>query len=157
MGTTCRGDCPPRKNADGSTDPITGNAGAGAFCQFFQLKKPVGFFVTILMKFFVIKTISHLIENERKIVLQWIPSHGGIPDNEEVDALAKSAMFLSLHHSPLPLRNCKSLIKIKFKVIRKLRHSNIAAGKSWVCLLKNKNRISLDLPRRICVACFRMR
>ncbi|GIX69142.1 hypothetical protein CDAR_486191 [Caerostris darwini] len=57
---------------------------------------------------------------------------------------------------PSPLRNCKSLIKTKFKEIRKLRFSNTAAGKRWECLLQDKNRIPLDLPSRIGVACFRM-
>ncbi|GIX91459.1 hypothetical protein CDAR_201041 [Caerostris darwini] len=56
---------------------------------------------------------------------KWIPSYVGIPGNEEVDALAKSALFMSQHSSPLPLR-------------------------------KYKNRIPLDLPRRIDVAFFRM-
>ncbi|GIY01706.1 putative gag-pol polyprotein [Caerostris darwini] len=60
------------------------------------------------------------------------------------------------HNSYLPLRNCKSLIKTKFKDIRKFWYNNIASGKSWECRLQDKNRIPLDLPRRIGVACLRM-
>ncbi|GIX72763.1 hypothetical protein CDAR_465681 [Caerostris darwini] len=78
-----------------------------------------------------------------------------ISGNEEVDAFAKSALFLSQHNFPLPLRNCKSLIKIKFKYIRKLRYNNITAGKTWECLLQDKNRISLvtkkDRRRLFCM------
>ncbi|GIX94968.1 hypothetical protein CDAR_293351 [Caerostris darwini] len=88
------------------------------------------------------------------IILQWISSHIGIPGNEEVDAFANSALFLSEHHSPLFLRNCKSLIKTKFNDRRKLRYNNITAGKRWECILQDENRILLNFSRKIRAACF---
>ena len=49
-----------------------------------------------------LKDYTILAKNGKNIVLCWIPSHVGIPDNEKADAAAKSALSLSITPMKLP-------------------------------------------------------
>ena len=58
------------------------------------------------------QTINNL---SKRVILCWVPSHVGVPLNEECDALAKRAQQLDVQHASLPRSDLKSLAKSSVK------------------------------------------
>ncbi|GFV97964.1 uncharacterized protein LOC103524116 [Trichonephila clavipes] len=125
---------------DGSATAPFGRAGADAFSNSFNLKKPLSAW-----------------SDNFDVVLQWIPSHCGIHGNEQADKLAKEASTLHPPCHPMPLRNVKQLLRDKLRQKRISTLTDLAAGKPWSCLLNGQSHAQLSALSRVeGVACFRI-
>ena len=70
------------------------------------------------------KLIRNLINQNKNMILQWIPSHCGIPGNEMADTLAKKGTDTSPYHSEVPYPRASTIIHRKIKET----HQNVLQG-----------------------------
>ncbi|GFU36323.1 uncharacterized protein LOC103524116 [Trichonephila clavipes] len=154
---------------DGSATASFGRAGAGAFSNSFNLKEPLVPDQTILiilmpqlrprvsgynlfpskLEFECKQFINSFLCTGREVVLQWIPSHCGIHENEQADKLAKEASTLHTPCLPMPLRNAKRFLRDKLRQKRISTLTDLAVGKPWSCLLDGQRRARLSALSRV--------
>ncbi|CAH1408431.1 unnamed protein product [Nezara viridula] len=90
--------------------------------------------------------LSNLTHRGTNVVLQWIPSHCGIPGNVEADILAKRGTDLPQPIHPKPYDSIRRMVKMVVKEeIRKV-HFGKVEGKRYEWL--KDNPIPAELPRR---------
>ena len=109
-----------------------------------------------------------------KVVIEWVPSHLGIPGNDKADHLARTAITHHTHHYPelrpvitssyyqlsdhwtslpLPLRSFKpNLMPTAFTDILRLTQVGLTRLRLGVCLLTHRHLFS-HLPRVTCFRC----
>ncbi|KAJ4443808.1 hypothetical protein ANN_05588 [Periplaneta americana] len=104
----------------------------------------------------ITKMLSQLISLNKIIVLQWIPSHCGILENENVDALAKKCSTATYRPvTKSTYYSVKRFIKSTYLDFNKQNLTTQAQGKKWNSLHHNPQLIP-DLPRKSSVAAFRL-
>ena len=87
----------------------------------------------------------------KAIVLQWIPSHCGIPGNEKANELAKKGRSVDqVPYNLISYRSISSKNNQRFRITHITSLKDRTKEKSW------KNAILPDCPRSIAVAAVRL-
>jgi Ribonuclease HI len=100
--------------------------------------------------------IKQIYNLKKKLVLQWVPAHCGLIDNENADYLPKKGTKISIPVSQTaPFESVKRLIKTKYRENHKKWINNVSTDKKWRPIVENPNLIP-NLPRKAAVTHFRL-
>ncbi|XP_073991822.1 uncharacterized protein [Rhodnius prolixus] len=100
------------------------------------------------------KIINDLIEENVRVILQWIPSHCGLSGNEEAERLAKLSANMTQPEGSIPFETTRRICRTKAKKRTAELHITQSQGKRWAIL--RDNVLPNNLPRSVAVACFRL-
>ncbi|KAK7102111.1 hypothetical protein V1264_020383 [Littorina saxatilis] len=94
----------------------------------------------------------HNVEQQRRVVLQWLPAHCGIPGNERADKLAKLGAQGDQTDNPVNFMEKKTLIKTVFRPQKRKDDYHLLTRHEQVVLMRHRtghNRLNAHMSQKI--------